>query len=313
MARALVRSGKLLSAGVALLVGVAVLPSSAVGAFPGSDGRIAYVLAPQDATDSEIYSVNPDGSDPRALTDTPVSELDPSWSADGQRIVYAVAGGNGQSGVWIMGADGEEAHQLAFSAVNPSPEFAPSGDGVVFAARRGIATVAADGGSRQLLVKGGLSYPAYSPSGRKIVFSGIPKEAGSEHSGVWSVRSDGSRLRRLTRAPRAESDDEPGYSPDGRQIVFARHATDSPYGGGRVFLMRANGSEGQLISGGLDRPAFAPSGGALVGNSVSATLDGCSDLFVLRTSDSERERVTDYCGAPNASGGAAAASWQPLR
>ena len=303
-------------AGALPLLGmVAFIASPANAAFPGSNGRIAYTEVSQAGDDSEIYSVLPDGSDPRALTDTPADELDPSWSADGEWIAYSVADGTGGSAIWIMDQVGGNAHKIATSRINASPSFSASGDRVVFADARGIASVAVTGGNRDLLVKaksgGSLQYPQYSPNGRRIVFSGRPKGASGKRGGIWTMRSDGSRLRRLTRSPAFEADDEPDYSPDGRQIVFVRHPTDSPRGA-QVILMSSDGSDKRRVPGGLDFPAYAPAGDRLVGNSISAALDGCTDLFTLQANGLDRQPVTHNCDSADQSGQAYAASWQPL-
>ena len=294
----------------------AVWAPSSLAAFPGTDGRIAYVQVPDGASDGEIFTALPDGSDARPLTDTPANELDPSWSADGQLITYTVAGAGGSSAIWIVNADGTNPRQVTGSRVNATPSFSPSGDRIVFAAARGIATVAVDGTHRRLLIRGdqvgpALRDPEYSPNGRRVAFSGRPKNTSGRHGGIWTMRRGGSHLKRVTRAPKASTDDAPDYSPDGRQIVFARHPVDSPRGAD-IILVNSDGSSKRKVPGGLDLPSFAPSGNLLVGNSMGSALGACTDLFTITPAGSDPQRVTGNCGTEGASARAFAASWQPL-
>ena len=70
--------------------------------------------------------------------------------------------------------------------------------------------------------------PDWSPDGRKIVF-----QRGKAFVSVYSIGSDGSGLRRLTKGSRP-FDTGPSWSPDGTRIVFAH--------GGDLWAMRPDGS-----------------------------------------------------------------------
>jgi dipeptidyl aminopeptidase/acylaminoacyl peptidase len=68
--------------------GFAAEVSPALGAFPGENGRIAFDST-RDGGDADIWTMNPDGSNPVNLT--PGSAADDSgasWSADGRQIVF---------------------------------------------------------------------------------------------------------------------------------------------------------------------------------------------------------------------------------
>ncbi len=62
-------------------------------------------------------------------------------------------------------------------------------------------------------------------------------------SAIWTVRDDGSDLRRITDAgPRfASGDGQPSWTPDGTRIVFSRAMDDGAQGGGRIFVTGARG------------------------------------------------------------------------
>jgi TolB protein len=62
--------------------------------------------------ESDIYSINVDGTRERRLTDSPGLDGFPSWSPDGQRLVFATdrAGGNWE--LCVMNSDGTEQQRL---------------------------------------------------------------------------------------------------------------------------------------------------------------------------------------------------------
>lgn len=69
----------------------------------------------------------------------------------------------------------------------------------------------------RLRVPGEQSFPAWSPSGNRLVFA--------SEDGIEAMRRDGSKRRRLTEAPTPEADSQPDWSPDGSEIVFTRAGT----------------------------------------------------------------------------------------
>src|SRR5438874_1959776 len=74
----------------ALLAALLVLPAPAQAAFPGANGKIAFS---RDATnngmcDYQIDTINPDGTGLTSLTSATSANLDPAWSADGQKLAF---------------------------------------------------------------------------------------------------------------------------------------------------------------------------------------------------------------------------------
>src|SRR5881397_1892636 len=77
--------------------------------FPGKNGRIAFVQGP------DIFTMNPDGSDVRQLTNLGPDSVAfwQSWSPDGKQIVFVEfrpPDFHGQ--LWLMNADGSNQHLL---------------------------------------------------------------------------------------------------------------------------------------------------------------------------------------------------------
>jgi Tol biopolymer transport system component len=160
-------------------------------AAPVTNGRIAF--SGMDGVTWQIYSVEPDGSDLRQLTDLSDLEVaaEPAWSPDGARIAFVVQrfqedGGTGRSDVWVMDVDGGNAHPITDG---PGSSWAPS----------------------------------WSPDGTRIAFM---RSAPSEAEQVWIMGADGSEPRAFTRCgpPECIRDSSPAWSPDGETIAFVRES-----------------------------------------------------------------------------------------
>jgi hypothetical protein len=71
--------------------------------------RIAY--SRKEGTTWQIWTVNPDGSEAKQLTNDPSDNVMPAWVPDGSEIVYRSTRG-GSWGIWIMNADGSNQRKI---------------------------------------------------------------------------------------------------------------------------------------------------------------------------------------------------------
>jgi Tol biopolymer transport system component len=144
----------------------------------------------------------------------------PSWSPDGQRILFSVDPAPSEGcgyGVcqfrieaWVMKSTGEGAHKLAGGT---SPVWSPDGRKIAFeggSSRRYIYTVRVDGTDLRRLTRSGDPHgPAWSPDGKKIAF--VSWSPGSAPNKLYVIDADGTGQRRLTlMAP-----NEASWSPNG--------------------------------------------------------------------------------------------------
>ena len=333
----LVRGGLLapLGAVVALLV---AFPSSTSATYPGANGRIAYSFRSHAiGADYEIFTVLPDGSGVQRLTDNTVSDFEPTWSADGRRLVYrsGIPPSDPDGELFIKNATGGKRTRVTHDNGNDtSPSFSPNGRRIVYAKdsqavtpdgwprRVSIFKIRSDGTDRRRLVTGVVKEPTYSPNGNRIVFHGLPK--GRSHGGIWTVRRDGSHLRRLT------DPDGPyiydlalDWSPDGSHILFLR--CDPFRAACDHWLMQPNGSYKHPLPGTREQPiqeasgtGFSPSGDRLAfwwGEGVGSDNFSCSDIYTVPTSGHASELLTHVCEDLNNGGPGGFAidpSWQPI-
>ena len=85
------------------------------------------------------------GGNPTQLSTSTTScnDIDPRWSIDGKRIVFASNRGSVQGrqnyDIWIMDADGGHLTQLTTnSSCDDKPVFAPDGKTIFFRSNRGL-------------------------------------------------------------------------------------------------------------------------------------------------------------------------------
>jgi Tol biopolymer transport system component len=198
--------------------------------------------------DSEIYSMNPDGSGARRLTHSPKYDGAGPWSPDGTKMLFYSQRSGGQ--VWVMNADGSAQRRLTRgSSFNAPGGWSPDGKKIVFTSNRDgnneLYVMNADGCGQRILspspssdeVAGG-----WSPDGKTIGFA-------TNRDGNWEiylVNADGSDPRNLTRNP--GNDGGIGgaqgaiFSPDGRRILFASARDTRDRDNAELYVMNADGS-----------------------------------------------------------------------
>jgi hypothetical protein len=97
--------------------------------------RILYTAdAPEQPAGNprEIYTMDPDGSDPRRLTFNGAADTAPAWSPDGTRIAW-LSDLDGDLELFVMNADGGDQRQVTFDTRRQwEPNWSPDGRWIVF-------------------------------------------------------------------------------------------------------------------------------------------------------------------------------------
>jgi Tol biopolymer transport system component len=208
---------------------VCAAPASA--AFPGPNGRIAFVSNP--TGDRDILTMDPDGSGIVNVTGAPGAPgfaLEPDYSPDGTKIAFR-AGRENAAEIYTVNADGTGLAQLTFNSVKDySPAWSPDGSMIAFASNRNdpnlcvnlfgcnidIFVMPATGGSpvQVTFSNGADQWPEFSPDGRFIAYH---SDAGGAFA-IYTVDLDTLAVTKLT--PDSLGAGEPDYSPDGTKIAF---------------------------------------------------------------------------------------------
>jgi len=181
----------------------------------------------------------------------------PSWSPDGQEIIYTsytLSQGGEDADIWIYSVAEKSPRQFVKQpGLQSYPRFSPKGDMLIYSSSQTITLLGfeftaieglwkaslRDGEIKQLLLGNARdTEPAWSPDGRRVVFS-------SDRSGnpdLWLITSDGKELTQLTNSPAAEM--YPKWSPDGLEIVYISAAS----GRTELSLINVNTREARKVT-----------------------------------------------------------------
>jgi Tol biopolymer transport system component len=138
----------------------------------------------------KIYKMNADGSHATQLT---TGGYDPAWSPDGGRIAFS-------AGVlWLMNADGTDAHGLTIGCCYRSSDWSPDGTKIAFGLSPRIEAYDTTLGQIVGLKSSvfGLihdSGPSWSPDGKQIAFATNRNATSSDwgyNQNVWIMKDDG--------------------------------------------------------------------------------------------------------------------------
>ena len=248
-------------------------------AFPGRNGRIICQTSRDAPTGNiEIYAFNPDGSDPRRLTDNAAVDIEATPSPDGTRIAFTSTREDADQEIYVMYQDGAGVRRLTSSPGEDRPgSFSPSGTQISFQSARhgmpgqGLAALEifkmnADGSNQTRLTNNNFqdTFAHWSPRGDKIAFT-TNRDGDFE---IYTMNTDGSAQTRITNSP--GEDAHAHWSPDGRQLTFhSRRDFPTPTGLQiEIYRMNADGSNPVRLTGPDDVfdafPAWSPDGRRIV-------------------------------------------------
>jgi hypothetical protein len=279
-----------------LVLGLA-LAAAAPATYPGENGKIFFQsCGVGGCSHYNVYSVNPDGTELRNLTEAltapeglPDSAFEPSVSADGKRVAFGVDD-QATAEIWIMNADGSEPRQLTHdNLLDWASTISPDGSRIAWNqwspfptyGDRDIWVMNSDGSGQELLFNGSNTdvFPQYTPDGQTIVM-------GSEEGDV-DIRKVSSTpvVPPLTTATAVAADKElletePNVSPDGTRVAFIQVPKSTPLDpfdiysvsieGGATIPVYATAANEQF-------PTYSPDDAKMVFDSDSVPMIGNAD------------------------------------
>jgi Tol biopolymer transport system component len=268
---------------------------------------------------SEIYVMNPDGSDQTRLTNNTFIDSEPAFSADGRKILFT-SNRTGFDALFSMNLDGTAQTQLTTNPNgradnNPTPS--PDGSRILFESTEGVSLdiFALDAnGIRTNLTRTpfvGNQDPSFAPDGRTIAFD---SRRGDLEVQVFLMDANGGNQENITSGTMFNR--EPAFSPDGRRVAFRGNIPDRT--GPAIFTITRGGlNMTRLTTRGLGTADVLPDWGPRP--SPTATADvlhgttsrnvmcgrgGGDTVYGLGGNDT---LFGDRCDAPQLAGIAAAA------
>lgn len=216
-------------------------------------------LAVRGGNAPHLYSANADGSNVRQLDRFPGDKQTPNWAPNGRRLAvrWVPSDYDNPTPLLVLASDGSIAVNLTkrTGLAGWSPSWSPDGKRLVTAARtkfdrtEGLYVMNSDGTNARRITPPGreAQYASWSPSAEKIAFTYV-EDGGFD---LYTIRPDGSDLRRLTSDGPEGENNWAMWSPDGAKIAWGRGET--------LWLMKADGSGQRMVTDAGSVPgAWAP-------------------------------------------------------
>jgi Tol biopolymer transport system component len=172
-----------------------------------------------DPSRTGVYTARLDGSDLVRVTISPglPHDMPLDYSPDGTQLVFHRAAHVEPSdlggSLWVVNVDGSDAHQLDTGDVRPWWE------------------------------------PRWSPDGSRILFT---TERLQPTGPLWTIKPDGTGLRKVFEDPAGGFVIHPAWSPDGQQIMFSLHPINDAFVhvSNAIYAINADGGGLTLVVGG---------------------------------------------------------------
>ena len=187
--------------------------------------------------DRQIYTIKANGSDLNQITNMSGFSTSPSWSPDGERIVFQNI--DGEDDIFVINIDGSGLQNITASpGFDAAPNWSPDGTKIAFNSDRDgdheIFIMNPDGsGVEQMTTNSATDGSVrWSPDGTELAFA-------SDRDGdyeIYIMNKDGSNLRQLTN--NTDDDRFPAWSPDGDELAFYTDRDGNP----EVYRMNKDGS-----------------------------------------------------------------------
>jgi hypothetical protein len=279
-------------------------------------GRIVFGSARAGGM-TEIYVARPDGGGVTRVTNNSTPDEEPSWSPDGNTIVFCTGRDGGRT-IYTMKADGSASTRLTLNTDwNCMPVWSPDGTAIAFSSYRDgnyeIYRMAPDGSGQTRLtnVADNDLHPSWAPDGTTIAFSSNR----NVDSDIYKMNVDGTGQTQVTST--ADNEIDPAWSPDGTRIAYVRL---NGSGSGDICTITPEGASlTVLTSDGSDdqAPTWSPDGSQIMfcrdhnlwvmesdgDNPHALTTGALDDLATMSWSGNTAHVVRSLIGAAGSDGG----------
>jgi TolB protein len=272
------------------LVFPSLAQSQANAAFPGLNGKIAFVSS------DALYTMNPDGTNKTLLTGQGQLLGNPEWSADGKKIVFR--SGYEESRLRIINSDGTGDRIIGQADWDQGclggASWSPDGTKLIYYKCLGETAaeiyVMNDNGTdlERLTFNNATDWsPSWSPDGEKMVF--VSDRNGNPD--IYVMNADGTNQTQLTDNP--DWDVSPDWSPDGTRVVYVSY---QELAGGKsdVYVMNADGSNKENLTNDPSvyhhTPAWSPDGKEIV-------FEAGGEIYVMGSDGNVKTNISNSAGS----------------
>jgi eukaryotic-like serine/threonine-protein kinase len=269
----------------------------------GGFGQIAF--ASQRTGVPQIYLINADGNDLHPLTNLPEGACQPSWSPNGNRLVFTSpcrlnTDSYRESSLYFMNADGSDLTPVRSAPGGDfDPAWSPDGKNIAFTSLRDghkeiyLMDVATSAVTRLTFATGDEenSQPAWSPFGNQIVF--VKKRFGALQ--IWTMTDTGQNAEQVVRSGQTLWDFSPVWTPDGQYILFNQRQVNIaslPW----LMQIRYEDRQTQLPSrlrlgvAGIENVSYSTDGFWMVYEALDDRAN--TDVYYMTASGATRTRMT---------------------
>ncbi len=191
------------------------------------DGKMVTYVVETAPRQLDLFVARVAGGARVQLTNDAAREEHPRFSPDGERIVFARRrSADGIPEICIVPTFGGDPAVVVVNAVEPV--WSPDSKRLLFIQREApeqlvLATAAADGSDRQVLLPSGGVYPflrnpAWSADGSRVA---VVRSTGGAAGEIWIVSATGGAPRRISDDPVGVFSQEPVFTSDGRGLVHS--------------------------------------------------------------------------------------------
>jgi len=243
------------------------------GERPYFTSRIVFV-SNRDGNE-EIYMMDYDGKRQTRITFNDYIDLMPSWSYDGEKILYTSYRSSAPD-LYLFYLYTGKTELISRGGINYRADWLPEGDKIVYTSSKNgdnteIYLREMGSGKETRLTFNRIidTSPAFSPNGKEIAFT-------SERSGtpqIYIMDIDGTNVRRIT--TEGAYHDNPTWSPDGTRLAYVSRIEN------RFDIYTYNFKDNSIIkltekAGRNENPAWSPDGRHLV---FSSNRNGKYQLY----------------------------------
>lgn len=290
----------------------------------GGGGRIAFSSDRGEGFQLQIWTMNPDGSEPRQLTFGPGDKVNPAWSPDGRRLLYSAPGGEDQFGndlgmdIYVINVDGSGIQNLTQSQGDDTePDWSPDGSRIIFTSDRinnlrqiFIVDIACEEPPTSCQFQNepfnfsqgyAVEYSAsWSPDGSSIA---VTTSINNARGRIFIRSAGGGEPSRLDRSDTIIGADHLDWSPDGQVIAFTwlQPTLNEIY---FVPVDDPGRREKLTNSAGNKFPEFSPDGNWIV---FTSTRDQNPEIYLMSSTGANETNLSQSPGSQDQD-----PAWQPV-